>query len=311
VSTRINDQGQVAFTGYNGHQGVFLATGTSIQTVADTTNPQFYAGGTVFTHIALNNAGTVAYQATLANGIDQAIFSGSTRIVGTGDTLDGLKVTQLSMSPTALNDAGQVTFWANLQDSQGHISQAVFRYDPAGSTASNPLLPSNPTGSGRYDFSIALGTGYGLGVNVPVFIDPQVAVGYDYQVSGGPLFASVLLPTGLGTNQYELDLWNGTGWTFDTMVAAGTTFTFGTPVDRFQILGIPTTAGLDPSDPQAFVTGLTFSGSGTADVTMTAIPDQGGPIAAPEPSTLLGGTLGVALALGYGRRRRRRAQVAT
>jgi hypothetical protein len=302
VSTRINDQGQVAFTGYNGHFGVFLATNNSIQTVVDTTNSQLYTGA-AFTHIALTNAGQVAYEAYLANGVDQAIFSGSTRIVSTGDTLGGLKVTQLSMSPTALNDAGQVTFWAALQDSQGHTSQGIFRYDPAGSTASNPLLPSNTTGP--YLFTISLGSGSGLGLDVPVFIDPNVAIGDDYSVTGGPLFASVLLPTGLGTNQYELDLWNGTSWVYDTMVAAGTTFTFGTPVDRFQIQGIPTTANLDPNDPQAFVTGLTFSGTGTADVTMTPITEQGSPTAVPEPSNFVFGALAGLAGLDYGWSRRR------
>jgi hypothetical protein len=302
IAARINDQGQVAFTAYNGHYGIFLASDTSIQTVVDTTNSQFYQVAP-FQHIALNNAGQVAYQATLANGVDQAIFSGTTRIVGTGDTLGGLKVTQVSMSSTAINDAGEVTFYAGLQDAQGHVTQGIFRYDPAGSTASNPLLPINTTGP--YLFNIGLGSGYGPGLDVPVYIDPQFAVGYDYQVSGGPLFASVLLPSGLGTGQYELDRWDGSSYVFDAMVSAGTTFTFGSPVDRFQVRGIPAAAGLSPDDPQAFVTGLTFTGTGTADVAMTPITEQAGAVAAPEPSTLVGAATGVALALGYAWRRRR------
>jgi len=58
-------------------------------------------------------------------------------------------------------------------------------------------------------------------------------------------------------------------------------------VDRFRIMGIEPSAGLDPADPTAFVTGLSFVAPGTVTISQT-------PIAVPEPGT---GTL---LLLGSG-----------
>ena len=55
-----------------------------------------------------------------------------------------------------------------------------------------------------------------------------------------------------------------------TGLAAGTEYFFaGTGVARFRIDGIETAAGLNPSDPTAFVTTLTFAGSGRFTGTMT------------------------------------------
>jgi len=118
-----------------------------------------------------------------------------------------------------------------------------------------------------------------------IFIDPLVAIGYDYTIGAGdPNFASVKLPTGIGDNLFDLYLFNGTTPFFDTQLTGGQTFTFDDGgVNSFRILGIEPSAGLDPNNPTAFITGLTFVGNGEFTGTMTPITQE----VVPEPATLL------------------------
>jgi hypothetical protein len=106
-----------------------------------------------------------------------------------------------------------------------------------------------------------------------IFIDPPVAIGYDYAIgSGDPNFASVTLPTGIGDNLFDLYLFDGTNWVFKTHLTGGNTYTFDPGgVDRFRILGIEPSTGLDPQNPTAFITGLTFMNSGEFTGTMTPL----------------------------------------
>jgi hypothetical protein len=88
-----------------------------------------------------------------------------------------------------------------------------------------------------------------------------VAIGYDYAVApGDPNFAAVILPTGIGDNLYDLYLFNGTEYYFEAQLAGGFPGYIFDPggVDRFRILGIEASAGLDPNDPEAFNTWLAW-----------------------------------------------------
>ena len=120
--------------------------------------------------------------------------------------------------------------------------------------------------------------------NQQIFIDPQVAIGYDYAIGqGDPNFASVMLPTGIQTGPFGLYLFNGTDWIFDTTLTGGQAFSFDAGgVDRFRILGIDPSLGLDPNNSTAFITGLTFEGNGQFTGTMTPITTS-----VPEPATML------------------------
>jgi PEP-CTERM motif len=174
-----------------------------------------------------------------------------------------------------------------------------------GVVPSDPILPSvtttAPDGSVSFNFSLAP-TRDGLGVAFPIFIDPDVAVGYVYEVSSGPNVAAVLVPAALanGDDSFTLvidgvgsfGLQAGVEFDITSVVAAG--------VSRFSITGIDTAAGLDPTDPQAFVTGLRFVDGGLTSISQTALT-----VAVPEPATYalwLGGLGALAL-----RRRARRA----
>ncbi|OYW32222.1 MAG: nidogen [Methyloversatilis sp. 12-65-5] len=142
-----------------------------------------------------------------------------------------------------------------------------------GSSPSNPLLPIATDSGWQFDFNVSLGQMY--------FIDPDIAIGYDYFLESGPLFASVLLPE-LGDNAYEVWLWNGTEWVFADNVLAGEEYTLSEGVDRFRVLGIEESVALDPLNPNAFVTGLTFDGSGAVQVSQNPIVLS---LPVPEPET--------------------------
>ena len=144
------------------------------------------------------------------------------------------------------------------------------------------ILPTTTVSNGQVIF----------GFNVPVapgvtyHIDPNIATGYIYQIGlGDPMnFASVTLPNFGNSGPYGLYLWNGTSFVFDLNLAAGQLFNFGgNGVDRFEVLGIDPSLGLDPNNPTAFITALTFTGAGNFTGTMTPVTTDVG--AVPEPST--------------------------
>ncbi len=132
---------------------------------------------------------------------------------------------------------------------------------------------------GVYQFNMA------IEANKLYYIDPEVAIGYIYAIGAGdPNFRSVVLPTHIGDGLYDLWADDGLGgWTLlADDIAGGLAFDFGVDgIRRFRVTEIETSAGLDPKNTTAFVTGLTFIGSGkftgtqapiTANVTLPEAP---------------------------------------
>lgn len=146
----------------------------------------------------------------------------------------------------AINNAGQVS---------------GLYHDAAGATrgfiATPVSLPTGTTSSGAYVFSVAVVPG------VPIFIDPVVAVGYDYRTGRkDPRIATVRLPIGIGDSWYRLKVG---GRKF--LLAGGELFDFranGFPkgVEKFRVDCIEVEAMLDPANPQAFPTELSFMDAG-------------------------------------------------
>lgn len=157
-------------------------------------------------------------------------------------------------------DGGAPGFW----------SFSIRDGDTPGSTPDNPLLPVVVDDSFVFEFNVQ--------PDETIFIDPEVAIGYDYEVLSGPDIASILLPTGIGDDLYSLFLWDDTlsDYIFLSEVTGGIPYLFTVEggVRMFRVLGIETDANLDPANPLAFVTGLTFADSGTVSMTQTPIVSQ-------------------------------------
>lgn len=141
-----------------------------------------------------------------------------------------------------------------------------------GSTQSSPLLPDAVTvGPDAPTFAFDVSA---AGVDF-VFVDPEIAVGYTYEMEGPGTIAKFKAPTLDAVNDpdgYTLVLLDGT--TFKVLpgevvdlVAAG----YGA-VTVLQLIGIDEALMLDPTDATTFVAGFMFDGTGTgSNLTQTAI----------------------------------------
>ena len=164
-----------------------------------------------------------------------------------------------------------------------------------GQTPDNPVLPIfvppvdgiPPEPGWNFEFNVVSPT-------IPVFIDPEIAIGYEYSLTSvGNSFTSVILPN-VGDGLFSIEVWDGSGWVLAGGAMAGTSFDlagFGEVV-RFRVNGIEVEAGLDPANPTAFVTGLTFASAGSVNVnqtplTVTVVPE-------PQAYALMLAGLGVA-----------------
>ncbi len=178
-----------------------------------------------------------------------------------------------------------------------------------GTTPGNLYLPQTVTNDNSpfglyYQF-----VGVPVQAGVPVNLDPGVALGYEFDIGAGdPLIKTVTLPTGVGDGKYDLYVLEGGVWKLLAHdVQGGGVFTFaGNGVDRFRVGGIEPEAGLDPANPTAFVTALTFNGDGTFNGQMIPLTDP-----VPEPQTYALIATGLALIAAATRRRRSQLGPAT
>lgn len=155
--------------------------------------------------------------------------------------------------------------------------------DAPGETPENPLMPVVVDDSFVFNFPVQ--------PNRPFFIDPPVAVGYNYTVAGGPLFASVIAPT-LSDTSYDLYFSTDSCATYGQFVgnlSPSVPFDFTSPQSCFSIQDIDVAMNLDPTDPLAFVTGIFFDSAGFVNVTQTPIVVNTDPTSSvPGPLPFLG-----------------------
>ena len=157
-----------------------------------------------------------------------------------------------------------------------------------GTSEFTPILPdeSNPVDAetGGFVFDLPPVTPSEI-----IWIDPDVATGYVYTATGGGLFASVTAPNLVSVNDadgYEITYINGSGTTVTVALGAGDTFFFDHAVATFELNGINTDLLLDPTNPLAFVTGLSFSTAGSFGVIQTPVTQFVGSSTVPEPSVI-------------------------
>jgi uncharacterized membrane protein len=196
---------------------------------------------------------------TRARGInDVGVIAGfmsigavNTGFVGTSSGFEELMVPGSDHTfPESINNAGQV---AGL-----FMSTVAGASVTKGFIATPASMPTGTTSSGAYTFSVAVVPG------TPIFIDPPVAVGYDYSIGkGDPRIATVRLPIGVGDSLYRVKA-QGRKFT----LAGGDLLDFRTHgfpggVSDFTVSCIEADAMLDPANPQAFPTELTFMAAGT------------------------------------------------
>lgn len=191
----------------------------------------------------------------IAGFIDEA--SGFTRsFVGTSAGFELLDVPgAINTFAEWINNSGQIS--GLFDDAAGHFH---------GFIGTPAALPTGTTADGAFTFTVD------VIANVPIYIDPVVALGYEYETGmGDPRFATVRMPIGIGDNHFTL-LVNGRRFA----VTGGELFDFRTNgfsrgVSKFRVTDIEETAGLEPGNPLAFPTQLTFMADGRFTGTMTPL----------------------------------------
>lgn len=103
------------------------------------------------------------------------------------------------------------------------------------------------------------------------FFDPEVTIGYDFIVDDGPSIYSVVLPPNINQPNDPFHIWLGNSscsefTDVNLHLNAGEEYIFSSPVPCFGVRNIDPNANLDPTNPLAFVTGLSFDTAGSVDL---------------------------------------------
>ncbi len=255
----------------------------------------------------IDSSGAILYLAGSGSWFEDA------QAAGTLPDLGGILFAQMTYDeissavyPSGLEEQFEVVIDSGIVPSSS-LNVASFG-DADGSSEDSPLLPdaagfAEGATAPTFSFDVA-----GAGEEV-VFVDPEIAVGYVYDLIGEGTIAQFVAPTQAKVNDsdgYVVTLPDGTAFT----VLPGGTIDFvaagKTGVTTFELTGIDQSLMLDPADTTTFVAGFLFSGTGQGStLTQTALViDTDAPPPVPLPASLallLAGVGGLGL---VGRKRR-------
>ena len=140
--------------------------------------------------------------------------------------------------------------------------------NPNCTTEADPLMPTT-TNPGNFVFIL---NAAGTCTNQIFWIDPPVASGYNFEVTGSS-FTKVKMPSLSSVNDtdgYEIQTPSNANPT--QFLLAGEEHTFVVPTASFTILGINPALTLDPNDSQAFPAGIELTPPTGSQVTITQTP---------------------------------------
>ncbi len=251
-SPAMNDNGEVAFLGEMwGPIGIFTG-------MPDPHSPKY--SGNLLERI------TQARADMLAND----------KVIMTGDSLFGSKVTALSMDRESMNDNCQIAFWARLANG----TEGIYRAEPGvGQCQTNPLMPDVVQGPTEtqgpiYQFINQRGRRW---------FDPPSTTGFNFEMTGDSLFTEILnLPGGFG-NPFTVSIGDIVVGEFTGGDSIDFVSLLGTGVKQFSVSGI----NVDPTDPTVFPIKLDFD-TELASFNMQAIGYTPESEKVPEPGTILG-----------------------
>ena len=279
VGSQFNDRFRLTLNGENLALIPRTSSNVEINSVNQLSNPAFYRSNT---GAALNSFNTQ--------------YDGLTTLLtaSKGDLVVGNTYTVQFM----VTDVGDSSY-----DSGVFIGANSVSFD--GGSPEVPLMPGTPTTPTTPtapwvfpDFTV-------FDPGFTWWLDPDVAVGYIYNVTGGPKFATYNAPTLPFDNNYELFGSSDSCSSFTNslgLITGGTPFSFSTAVECFAIKGIDVANMLDPTDTMAFVAGVTFDSMGTVSVSQTPITQFVDPASVPGPLPLFG----VGAVFAYSRKLRNR-----
>jgi hypothetical protein len=219
--------------------------------------------------------------ARLANGQADVIHTegaaGSVRsftvpaVLSTGQTLQigGSYALNVQLIDTRLDDIPFTNSNAQIL----RRSNSFFSFSPRTDGEQAAYLPTvGPDGVYRF----VVGE---VQAGVVVFLDPLVAVGYDYVIGpGNPNFESVVLPN-IGDGIFTVRFSSNNAPREETVLAGQQFFFPPGGIAAFGVRAIEASAGLDPANVTAFITGLTFVADGTFTGTMTPVTQDVGSVA--------------------------------
>jgi len=204
------------------------------------------------------------------------IVDGGRRFTGFGLTPDGRGVTTNS-----LNDKGDLLFLVSASEVTpnqpgGQLTGLFVAHPVTGIEPGTPVIPGGaPLPGGGWEFT---GGNFpflfaGVAECCTAYVDPPVAVGYEFKMTQGAAeFAAVVIPVPLpgGDGEFEVEV-NGVTAPLQAGRAQFFQMITAEPVRQFRITGIDPAEGLEPTDPTAFVSGLTFVNA-TEDMEFTMVP---------------------------------------